>query len=138
MHANIGDISMEISISYIISAARVIKDATTNKNSVIDVFDIIQLPSGQNFTYQSFYVHGKLLNVPKGNAAIDVRIMDPTKEKVVSVVNLAGNLENGDVSITAFFALVKFTEIGRYQIKLSVNGSELEDDDRFYFDIIQA
>ncbi len=123
-------------LSYLIATNKVIRDETTKMPTYVDIFTAIQLPSDSDFIYQSLTVAGRLLGVSGGDIKAISTIFDPDKV-AISSVELIGTVQQGDTYITATYNPIKFEKLGRYFLKLSVNGEDLQDDDKFYFDVIK-
>jgi len=127
--------TMKNRIDYLFSAGRIIQDVVTKKYSFIDVFDTIYKPNKEQPLFQSFYVGGKL-NMKAGKASVDVKILEHGG-KEIAAVNLAKDQEfvEGVVTISAFFVIVKIEKEGRYDIKISIDDKDLEDD-KYYFTVV--
>ncbi len=126
-----------MTISYLVCAGRVIQDIPTNKYSYIDIFERIALPKDSPFLYQAFFVAGKLSDFKAGGYSIEIKILDPQKKVIGTVPFGNKELVDGDVPFSAYFSLLKIEKLGRHYIKVSVNGKDLADGDRHYFDVIR-
>jgi hypothetical protein len=131
-----GSKSITTSIIFLVGAGRIIQDTISNKYSYIDLFDMIIIPKENDFWYQTFYVGGKLQVSQSQKYVIEVKIEDPNKTIIGSVLFPETDLVTGEVPLSAFFALVKVSNAGRHYIRVSVNGEEIKDD-RFAFEVVK-
>ena len=128
---------MTPTLCYLLSANRSIQDIASKKFTLIDVFTTITIPKDQAFTLQSFVVAGRLTDVSLGVFKADVKIVDASGN-VLQVSILEGNITLRDLSFVAGFNFVRMDKPGKYFLKMSVNGKELRDENRFFVEIIKA
>jgi hypothetical protein len=121
-------------ISYLLTADSVIKDEYTKKTSCLGIFEILNIAPGETKLLYAFVVVGKILLVEAGTVKIIVSILNP-QGGLFKTSELNGNVNIGDLDVFAFFPFTEFTERGRYLIKISLNGIELKDEGKFYFDV---
>lgn len=129
--------NMESYVSYLVATTRVMRDA--NKNglfSFIDVFESLVIPKKLESATQSFTVAGKIYTDKAGFLKINVSVLNPKKE-ILNTVELSGDFVVGVIHISATFNLITFTTVGKHFLKVSINGKQLEDNDKFYFDVIK-
>ena len=127
---------METSLSYLLCAEKVIRDETSKKFTYIDVFSKVFFPSNSEKITHFFFVVGRVLSVKAG--AIHVIILIKHSDgSIIASEDLSGNIQDGDLEISAFFKLVEINKPGRYFLKAVVNGVELSDEAKFYFDVEQ-
>jgi len=130
-------VTTSATISFLICAGRIIQDGMTKKYSYIDLFDQIIIPTGNDSFYQTFFVGGKLSVYKNSRYLVEVKIEGPNKKVIGKVSFPEADLVTGDVPLSAFFALVKFTDAGRHYIRVSVNNEDLKDGNKFYFDVVK-
>ncbi len=128
---------MKTQVSYLLTTGRVVKDEYKGGlYSYIDIFESILIPKNQNFWIQSFVVAGKIYTSKNGLLNIEVSILDP--ENIEFKTNkLSGTFVVGDIEVTTAFNLMKFEKLGRYLIKIKVDGELLEDNDKFYLEVVK-
>lgn len=131
---SIGDMDKEPSVSYLLTTGKIIQDSASGKFSFIDVFDIIVIPKNDPSTIQSFSIGGKLMNAKAGILSVDVKILNP-KGEVLSKMPLSGKVNGGDVELSVLFPIVEFKDEGVYLLKVSMDGKDLPDDNKFYFKV---
>lgn len=125
-------------ISYLLCAGRVIQDTVTGKYSYIDIFDRIMLLKDQKSIWQAFYIAGKLSNIQAGKYNIEVQIIDPESKEFGKVTFVSRDLVAGDATFSAYYALLNVEKVGRYNIKILINGKVLVDKvNRYYFDVVR-
>ena len=127
---------MANTLSYLLTCGRVIKDQTTQFFTYLDVFDVLVIPKGNEFLIQSFWIAGKLYLDTSGKVEAKIKFIYPDgTESAPSSVN--GIVNPGYLQITAYFNMIKFTQIGRYHLKINFQGEDLETSDKFYFEVVK-
>lgn len=134
--ANMGVSSMATELSYLIAANKVIRDEHTKNPTFVDVFTVLQIPPNVSAIFPTVTIAGRLLGVGGGLLSILVKIVD-SEGKIVAIQPLSGILVPGDAYITALFPPVKFDRVGRYFLKVAIDGKDIEDNGRFYIDVIK-
>ena len=121
-------------INYMIAAGNVIQDANTRKWSYIDIFNTVKILKGQDVSYQSFFVAGRINNVASGDAKDYVEITDPDNKQFAKV-ELTGRFDEGDAYFVALFPLMQFKIVGRYYFHFRHEGKLIPDGKEYYIDI---
>lgn len=123
-------------LAYLLPCANIIRDEKTRKFSYIDIFQAIAIPKGLTESFTIFSVGGKIISVPAGATKVEVSVIDPDGVNIATAV-LQGTLAVGDLDIAADFIGVKLTKTGRFFFKVKFNGAPVEDNGRFYFDVVK-
>ena len=127
---------MSNTLSYLLTCGRVIKDQNTQFFTYLDIFDALVIPRGQDFLIQSFWIVGKLNLDINGKVEAKIKLIYPNgTESSPSIVT--GDVHPGFLQIAAYFNMIRFTQVGRYYLKINLQGEELETSNKFYFDIIR-
>jgi len=119
---------------YLLMVWNAIKDESSKKWSLINIFERIIIPANLEFLYQSFDVACRINNVHPGESKTEVKIISPDR-KVFATSPLSGTLVAGDVSFVAKFTLLKFIQTGRYTYRVIHNGKVLAGTNNYYFDV---
>ena len=121
-------------ISFLLPAAKIIQDAETKKYTYVDIFSTIFVPKDTPSIPQFFSIGGRILNVPDGDASVDVKIIHEDGT-LVSKENLSGKVKVGDLDIVANFGPVIIGKTGKHFIRIDYNGVTLDDANRFFFHV---
>lgn len=135
INGRISDRYMANTIQYLISCARAIKDEYTKKLSYLDIFDIVLIPKDSPVTISSFVVGGKAYTTEGGKITFIARILDPLGNILQTSPLDEATVVTGDIEMSFFFNLVKFSMIGRHYIKISANGIDLDDGNKFFIEV---
>jgi hypothetical protein len=128
---------MNHKLMFLITTSKVIKDQYTGLMSYIDVFSSLTIPKDSSSIANSFVVMGRITNNESKIFNGEIRILDSNRKLIANSV-LSGQVEPGDVDLTGRFDLIKFENVGRYYLRLVINGEEIKDDDNFYFDVLKG
>ena len=120
---------------YLIACDNIIRDDALLKPSLIGIFDVLVIPQGQTKLLYSFMVGGKFYTPTLGELSTKIKIIDPNK-KLFKETEVLGSVNSGDTDLKASFPFAEFTLRGKYLLKLSMGGVDMEDNDRFYFIVL--
>lgn len=96
-----------------------------NKMNILGVFQELNLIDSKPVSF-SFSLVGRLLDVSVGKHSLKIAIYEPNGDKEVATVDLPENESTGTpVSLGFKFNLVEFSKIGKYRIKVFVDGEEV-------------
>ena len=131
----------DVVVSYLFPTLRAIEDQPTNKWSYIDAFTIIKLPEDVRFLYQSFYIVGKVKNLPIGEIDGNVTIYKPDN-KVLSTIEIKGSVSRSVIApnsnitdVVVFFQSIRFEDVGTYRYSLTVGNNKFNDA-RYTFEVV--
>ncbi len=127
---------MSSQLIYLTTCYRGIKDTLTGFFSFMDLFDTIFIPKDTDFIWLSFCIGGKLYSDILGDIKVEVTFIYPD-HTVSSPIIVTGTVLKGDVHFVAIFPLTKFTQLGKYKLKASLNGEELKSTNEFYFTVVK-
>ena len=127
---------MEDKLTYLLTCARVMRDQPTQLFSYMDVFDALYIPQPAGFWIQTFYIAGKLYVAETKHIKIEMSFLYPNGQRS-EPSSVEGEANPGYLQFSGNFNSIKFTEPGRYYLKVKIDGKELEIEDRFYFDVIR-
>ena len=120
-------------IIYLTTCNRVIRDQYSTLNSFVDVFSIIWIPKDMPFVINSFWVVGKIFT--EGGAMTgEARIEFPDKT-VSDPIVVTGDLKSGDADFACLFPFMKFSQMGRYYLRLKIGNEEIHTGNLYYFDV---
>lgn len=123
---------MKSKLKYLLIADNCIIDKNTGKLSLIGIFNDIKIPTNEQETIVSFVIAGRLSveePVPADNSGIlKIIIYDPKDNVLVEKVARGQFDESKVVNFTIFFSFIKFTGIGKYQVRVYLNDTEVGSD----------
>lgn len=109
---------MNPTITTVLIAENVITEENTGKNSVIGIFDAIEMPKDKDkITISQFVVFLKIVGV-RGLTNAEVKIFSPNDTEVATVGVGGKAPETGVVHIKAFFKNITFEQKGKYRIRV--------------------
>jgi len=108
---------------YLLVAENVIQDAISRKLTLVDVFENINIQPGSDSVYSSFFVVGRILDVPPGEAVVKLQITGPNGFSAEQTGS--STLQPGSLDVYLKFNLLKFTNPGVYNLKAFINEEEI-------------
>lgn len=117
-------------LSHVIAAEKVLRDSTSQKYTLVDLFNIFYIPQTAN-PARFFALHGRILSVDEGSVVIKITIQHEDGTAVDEAL-LAGEVKKGDLDFVAYFGPTIIDKTGKYYLRTEVNGAVLPDHDRFY------
>ncbi|MFA5093465.1 MAG: hypothetical protein WC543_05970 [Candidatus Omnitrophota bacterium] len=125
-------------LNYIFVCMRGIKDEGTKNFSYIDVFDTLFISKENDFIWWSLCVGGSVYSNIDGSMKLEVTFVYPDGVTISPASTIAGdNVHKGQVYFTAGFPMIKFTQAGKYKLRVSLNGEELKGSNEFYFNVVK-
>jgi len=124
-------------IHHILLTDSALKDALEGKSSYVGIFNQINIPKGKDSIFASFFVVGRLLNVPTGNQSFEMRMIDPDKKAFLKA-ELNGEVANGDIEFITKVPIVEFKKFGKYYVRIFYQGKALKDDNKNFFEVKEA
>ena len=129
------------SISYLILTSRAIQDNVTSRWSYIDLFNYVAIDKKLGFSFNSFFIVGRISDAPIGNIAGAVTMYKPNGDELARAEFSGVVAEsplvpgNTDTDVVVSFESVKFEEEGHYTYSITVN-NETYKEDRFYLEVL--
>lgn len=128
--------NMSNKLTYFLTCGRVITDTVSKLFTFIDVFDSLFIPSGSDFIYRSICVVARVDSIERGEIRAEIRFVYPDNSESAPVI-ITGNAQPGPIQLAATFPVLKFTQIGKYYLRIKFQDQELDRDDRFYFNVLK-
>lgn len=123
-------------IAYIFTATNAIRDSSSGKLSFIDLFDLIKIQKSVGFYYSNMFAGIRINNVKAGHNVTELQLLLPSDSSIFSSSTVSGDVKAGDIEASVSFPIMKFEMSGRYYFKLIHNGIVLDDDKKYYVDVI--
>lgn len=108
-----------VQIEYLMVCDYTIREADTNKTSLIGIFQEIYLLNDSDSVAIPLTVFARINNPPK-EIKSTISIIDPDNQEI-SKVKIDGPVNSESVNIHANFKLVNFKKIGKHRIKIVIN-----------------
>ncbi len=121
---------------YLLVAENVIQDSISKKLTLVDVFENVTIPPDSNEVYNTFFVVGRILNVPPGNAVVKLTINGPSGFRAEA--SAPGVLIPGSLDVYLKFPLLRFTHTGVYTLSASINNIDIPHNNQFVFNVLKS
>ncbi len=129
------DMTKQPTLAYLIPLFRGIRDENTHSWSLIDLFNTLNIPASHEH-YHSFCVAGRINDARSGDANTVISVRDPSNTTIAEVT-LNGKIVDGDIQLVGTFNGIRLKDEGRYHLKAFHNGVAMDDDKKFYFDVVK-
>lgn len=129
---------MKPEIIYLVTADHALIESN-NKPSIIGIFNNIYLTGNKtSVTLPQMYVFARIANA-KGVKDVEVTIYDPKGEKFGDSVKLSykGTDNLPTIQLKALFTIRQFKEIGKYTIRIKLDGVEVPTNDFHSFSLVK-
>ncbi len=126
--------NMQTTVHYLLICNRAVRDMGTGLFTYVDTFGQIIIPKDNDSATQSFWIGGSIYSSIGGDVSLELRIEFPDGTQSVPSI-IKGNISPGDVGLSTYLPLVKFTQIGMHYLKAKFQGMELETGNRFFFEV---
>ena len=117
---------MKPEILYFLTADSAIQEGTTNKYSLIGIFDNLNMPSdGTSVVVPNFVMYFKILN-SEGTENVEVEIVTPTGVSLTKMPIVADKpTKENNLTVAVLLQNIEFETEGEYEVKIRVNNIEL-------------
>ena len=122
---------------YLVTCYSILKDENNfGSETYLNVFARIVIPKGSQFVAPTFWIGGRVTNTETKVFTAVIKIIGPEKN-TVATSELSGHVNPGSIDVSTIFNFIKFEQPGTYTIKMEVDGKDLEDDDRYFFEVVR-
>ncbi len=127
---------MANTLEYLFTCGRVIRDQTSGLFTYVDGFDTLFIPKESDFLYQNICIIARVYYAVGGIVKAEIRFVDPDRVDSTPVV-ITGAMSPGYIQLAAAFPIQKFTKVGKYYMKIKFQDVELENENKFYFEVLK-
>ncbi len=122
-------------IKYLLSAEYITQD-NFNKPIIAGVFDkVFKTESGKQEIIFSFGIASRIGDFKEGKK-ITVKVFGPGKFEKESSITIPEGIEDIELNTLFRFELIQIKDVGRYEIKMFLDGNEIKTSQSYYFDVV--